>query len=294
VRCEPALRAAAERLGAAGIESPQWDAQQLLAHVVGTSRGTLPLTRELTSTELNAFDELVARRVARTPLQHLTGTVGFRYIDIDVGNGVFVPRPETEVVAGLAIDYAMKAGAHPIVVDLCSGSGVIPLAVANEVPSATVYAVEREPGAITWLRRNAEVRRSAGDTPIVVVEADAAVAAERLADIADIAGTVDVVVSNPPYVAEDELDGVDPEVRDHDPQVALVAGGDGLDVIRLVVAAAEGLLRPDGRLVVEHSDRQGESCPALVSGRRGWTDVEDHRDLAGRPRVTTARWVGAS
>ena len=224
------------------------------------------------------FADLVHKRASRVPLQHLVGSVGFRYIDLEVGPGVFVPRPESEVVAGIALDHASGAGDAPIVVDLCSGSGAIALAVANELPNATVHAVELDPSAVSWLTRNAAQRRVAGDTPVVIHETDVAVA------LPDFDGAVDVVVSNPPYVRADELELVDPEVRDHDPMLALVAGDDGLAVIRRVAAAAWRLLRPGGWVVVEHSDRQGESAPAVLDAA-GFVDVTDTPDLTGRPRV---------
>jgi release factor glutamine methyltransferase len=216
------------------------------------------------------------------PLQHLVGSVGFRYIDLSVGSGVFVPRPETEVVAGIAIELARLAGADSVVVDLCSGSGAIALAVANEVPQARVHAVELDPAALRWLARNAAARRASGDPGIGVHQDDARQA------LPELDGCVDVVVSNPPYVAEDELRDVDPEVRDHDPRVALVAGEDGLAVIRHIAATAHRLLRPGGWVVVEHSDRQGETAPeALRAG--GFVDVSDAPDLTGRPRVARGR-----
>jgi release factor glutamine methyltransferase len=228
------------------------------------------------------FDELIRRRASRVPLQHLIGSVGFRYIDLDVGPGVFVPRPETEVVAGTAIDRARESGDAPVVVDLCSGSGVIALSVANEVRSARVHAVEVDPGALEWLRRNAAQRLEAGDVGIDVHEADVADA------LPELDGTVDVVVSNPPYVGADEMVLVDPEVRDHDPYLALVAGDDGLAVIRQVAATARRLLRPGGWVVVEHSDRQGESAPEVLR-TAGFVDVTDGPDLTGRPRVAMGR-----
>jgi release factor glutamine methyltransferase len=286
VRAETALRDAATTLAAAGVDSPRWDAEQLLMHATGVGRAELAMVDAIDADALSTFRELVDRRAGRVPLQHLVGVVGFRYIDVEVGPGVFIPRPETELVAGLAIDAARACGSHPVVVDLCSGSGVISLAVANEVPSAAVHAVERDYQAVEWLTRNAEIRAAAGDPPIAVHHGDAADA------LPELSGAVDIVVSNPPYVAEEELPHVDPEVRDHDPRVALVAGNDGFDVIRTVVETAERLLRPGGRLVVEHSERQGDACLALVAARGGWVDVVDHRDLAGRPRCVTARWEG--
>jgi len=228
------------------------------------------------------FAELVRLRADRVPLQHLVGSVGFRYIDLEVGPGVFVPRPETEVVAGIAIDRAREAGAAPVVVDLCSGSGVIALSVANEVAGATVHAVELDPEALEWLRRNAGLRSAAGDAAVCIHADDVAHA------LPELDGHVDVVVSNPPYVGLDELVHVDAEVRDHDPRVALVADEDGLGVIRQVAATAMRLLRPGGWVVVEHSDRQGESAPEVLR-TAGFLDVTDSLDLTGRPRVACGR-----
>jgi release factor glutamine methyltransferase len=276
------IRAATERLAAAGIESPRWDAEQLLAHALDIPRSQLAAVSTVDADRVAAYESLVTRRADRVPLQHLTGSVGFRYIELEVGAGVFVPRPETEVVAGIAIELAAASSDSPVVVDLCSGSGAIALSVANELPAARVHAVELDAGALRWLTRNATARREAGDSGIGVHQDDAAQA------LPDLDGAVDVVVSNPPYVAESELDLVDPEVRDHDPRVALVAGADGLDVIRVVAATARRLLRPGGWLVVEHSDRQGETVPAALAAA-GFVEVCDDPDLAGRPRVARGR-----
>jgi release factor glutamine methyltransferase len=279
------VRAAAVDLDRAGIESPDWDAEQLAAHVLDVPRAGLALATEFSAEQSARYDDLVARRARRVPLQHLVGTVGFRYIELDVGPGVFIPRPETEVVAGAAIALAASLASAPVVVDLCSGSGALALSIQHELPRATVHAVELDDRALEWLRRNALRRAEAGD-PIVAVHAGDAQHA-----LPEFDGTVDVVVSNPPYVAEDELVLVDPEVREHDPHVALVAGGDGLDVIRAVIGTAERLLLAGGAVVIEHSDRQGETCPALLRDRPGWVDIVDHEDLTARPRYTTARWA---
>ncbi|HVE98708.1 MAG TPA: peptide chain release factor N(5)-glutamine methyltransferase, partial [Mycobacteriales bacterium] len=228
----------------------------------------------------------VARRAARVPLQHLTGVVGFRYLDLDVGPGVFIPRPETEVVVGYAIDALNAGGGTPTVVELCAGSAAIALSIAHEVPGATVHAVEIDPAALQWAERNAARRRELGDRAIHLHGGDVDDA------LPELDGLVDCVVANPPYVAEGELSDVDPEVRDHDPEQALVAGADGLDVIRAVVRRSARLLRPGGLLVVEHSDRQGSSAPELVRDAGGWADVADHDDLTGRPRFVTARRIG--
>lgn len=283
------LRAAAARLEAAGVPSARHDAETLAAHVLGVRRGELAGITEPPPDFGAALDSLMDRRAARVPLQHLTGRVGFRYIDLDVGPGVFVPRPETESVVQWAIDaLATERIADPLAVDLCAGSGTIAFALANEVPGIRMHAVERDPAALAWTRRNADRLAAAGDPPVHLHLGDVATA------LSELAGSVDLVASNPPYVATAELDGVDPEVRDHDPRIALLAGDDGLDVIRLVEAAARRLLRSGGLVVVEHSDRQGSTAPAVFAAARCaddpcWDQVRDHRDLAGRDRFVTAR-----
>ena len=274
------IAAATERLRAAGVASPEHDARALAAHVIGCSLKQLPMHDSL---DEKAYDEVVARRAARVPLQHLTGSVGFRWIELEVGSGVFVPRPETESVVQWAVDRA-KPGA--LMVDLCTGSGTIAFALANEVPGAVVHAVERDPVALEWTRRNAANRMAAGDPEVQL----------HLGSVEDclheLDGTVDLVASNPPYVAESERHLPDPEVIDHDPEIALFAGADGLDVIRLVEQAARRLLKPGGLVVVEHSDRQGHTAPDVFEQAGGWTEIEDHQDLTGRDRFVTARWTG--
>lgn len=275
------LREAAATLAAAGVPSARHDAEQLLALACSVEPTRLVLIDDIDPAAAARFVALVQRRAARVPLQHLVGGAAFRHLELAVGPGVFVPRPESELVAGAAIEAAAALDA-PVVVDLCSGSGAIALAVAQEVPAATVHAVELDPAALGWLRRNAAARAAAGDRPVTVHEGDAATA------LAELDGAVDVVVSNPPYVAPDELAGCDPEVREHDPVVALVSGSDGLAMVRTVAATGRRLLRPGGLLVVEHSDRQGQSAPQVLRDA-GFTDVADHVDLAGRPRFTTGR-----
>jgi release factor glutamine methyltransferase len=245
--------------------------------VLGIPRSSLPLAT-FDSTLLDTFSELVDRRAAREPLQHLIGTAGFRHIELMVGPGVFVPRPETEVVVESALEFlrTLPEDSRPTLVDLCTGSGTIAFSLAHEFPRAVVHAVELDPGALEWTRRNADRL----DLPVQLHLGDAEHA------LPDLDGLLDLVVSNPPYVAEHEVDDVDPEVRDHDPEVSLVAGADGLDVVRAVEGAAWRLLRPGGSVVVEHSDRQGESAPAVFADR--WLDVQDHRDLTGRDRFVTA------
>jgi release factor glutamine methyltransferase len=271
------VREAARRLAEAGVASPDHDAAELLAHVLGTTRSQLPLVDDVPAEALASYDDLITRRAAREPLQHLTGSAGFRYAELRVGPGVFVPRPETEVVAGFAIDRAREAGDRPVVVDLCTGSGAIALAVATELPGARVHAVELDPGAVAWAERNLEgsgVDLRAGDMAEAFPELD---------------GTVDVVVSNPPYIPLEAWESVAAEARDHDPHLALFSGQDGLDAIRVLEQRAALLLRPGGVVGAEHADVQGASAPGVFASTGRWLDVADHRDLAGRPRYLTAR-----
>jgi release factor glutamine methyltransferase len=288
---EQVLRSATTTLGAAGVDSPRVDAEELASHVLGVRRGQLLLRAAFDEVQADRFAGLVADRVRRVPLQHLVGRAGFRHLELEVGPGVFVPRPETESVVQWAVDALARLRAEegvvaPLVVDLCTGSGTIALALANEVPGAVVHAVEWSADAMGWAKRNADIRAQAGDPEVTLHLADAADA------LPELDGAVDLVASNPPYVAVTETHIPDPEVLDHDPEIALWAGDDGLDVVRVVEAAARRLLRPGGLVVVEHSDRQGESAPALFRRAGGWADVADSRDLAGRDRFVTARWTG--
>ncbi|SHM24725.1 peptide chain release factor N(5)-glutamine methyltransferase [Cryptosporangium aurantiacum] len=278
----PVLAGAVRRLTEAGVASPRFDAEELAAFVLGVPRSRLLLAEGFDQPQAARFDDLVGERARRVPLQHLTGVAGFRHLELAVGPGVFVPRPETELLAGWAIERA-RALPRPVVVDLCSGSGAITLAVANECPDATVYGVEREELALAWARRNGEARRVAGDRSVTFVHGDAT-APDVLAELD---GTVDVVVTNPPYVPDGST--VSPEVAEHDPAAALWGGPDGLDVVRRLLVRAAALLRPGGVLGIEHADVQGESLPALVNRHEAFEDVADHRDLADRPRFTTAR-----
>ncbi len=289
-----AVREATALLAEAGVPSPRADAELLAAHVLGVGRGELA-ARALVGAALPADAEqrlagLVAQRAQRVPLQHLTGRAPFRGGELRVGPGVFVPRPETEVTAGLAIAEAQRrAGpaARPggvLVVDLCTGSGAIALAVAAEVPSARVLAVELEPEAYAWAWANIEAR---GLADRVELRLGSAVDAHT-GVLADLAGGVDVVVANPPYIPPGARP-LEPEVADHDPEAALYGGGqDGLAVPAGVVRAARGLLVPGGLLVMEHADTQGPATRALVDGA-GWGPARTVADLAGRPRVLRVR-----
>lgn len=267
-----ALAAATARLEAAGVDSAASDARALLAHVLGVEFTRLAIADSPTPEQKSEFERLVAARAERKPLQHLLGTVGFRYVEVAVGPGVFIPRPETELLAGWAIAEAQKL-ANPVVVELCAGTGAITLSLAHESPGAQLYAVEVDPAAFEWTKRNL----AATNTDL------------RLGDMADAFGDldaqVDIVVANPPYVPEAEQLTADPEVTQHDPALALWSGPDGLEAIRVVENVAWRLLRPGGVVGVEHADSQGESAPAVFAAR--WQQVVDHLDLNDRPRYLT-------
>jgi release factor glutamine methyltransferase len=280
------VTAAARTLADGGVESPRVDAELLLAAVLAVPRGRLITLDDVPDDAAARFAGLVEQRASRVPLQHLTGRAPFRHLELAVGPGVFVPRPETELIAGWVLDR-IAGQAAPRVVDLGSGSGAIALSVAHEHPGARVVAVERDAAAIEWTRHNAAARAAAGDTPVDVVAGD--MTDPGLLRALD--GAVDVVVSNPPYVPDGAR--LPREVADHDPPLALWGGPDGLDVVRGLLRTAARLLRPGGWLGIEHADQQGRALPALVRGVGGWAEVTDNPDLAGRPRYTTARLDGA-
>jgi release factor glutamine methyltransferase len=269
-------------LAAAGVASPRVDVELIAAHVLGVERGRLPLVPLVDPQVVDAIGQLVHRRATRVPLQHLLGWAALGPVTVEVGPGVFVPRPETELLLEWGLG-ALKGVPRPLVVDLCTGTGALALAFACERPDATVHAVELDTAALAWARRNADAREAAGDKPVVLHKGD--VADPGL--LADLEGRVDLLVCNPPYVPAGTE--VPPEVAEHDPYAAVFAPGDGLAVVRHVVTAAARLLRPGAAFAMEHDDTQGESVPALLTARRVLTDVEDHADLAGRPRFVTAR-----
>ncbi|MFT2018127.1 peptide chain release factor N(5)-glutamine methyltransferase [Streptomyces sp. 796.1] len=267
---------ATQRLADAGVPSPRFDAEELAAFVHGVKRGEL---HAVADADFDArYWETIARREAREPLQHITGRAFFRYLELHVGPGVFVPRPETESVVGWAIDAVRAMDVvEPLIVDLCTGSGAIALALAQEVPRSRVHAVELDESALQWARKNTEGSR------VVLHHGDA------LTALPELDGQVDLVISNPPYVPLTEWEYVAPEARDHDPALALFSGEDGLDTIRGIERTAFRLLRPGGVVVVEHADTQGGQVPWIFTEERGWADAADHPDLNKRPRFATAR-----
>jgi release factor glutamine methyltransferase len=270
------LAIAAERLRDVGVASAENDARELLAFVLGVPRSRLALVDEVTPAQAEEFGRLVGRRATRVPLQHLTGVSHFRYVELQVGPGVFVPRPETELLAGWAVEEASRLES-PVVVDLGTGSGAMAKSIAHEVPAARVHAVELDEHAHAWAVRNL------ADTGVDLRQGDLADAFDELA------GAVDVVVSNPPYIPHEAWESVEVEVRDLDPELALYSTGDGLDTIRDVELRATLLLRPGGVVGVEHAEVQGASAPAVFTAAGRWEQVRDHQDLTGRARFLTAR-----
>jgi release factor glutamine methyltransferase len=278
------IAVAASRLAEAGVESPRADAEMIAAHVHGVPRGALHTVPDA------AFDprywDDVARRASREPLQHITGRAYFRYLELEVGPGVFVPRPETEVMTGWAIDALREMDtAAPVVADLGTGSGAIALAIAQEVPGAQVHAVEADPLARKWADRN--IARCAAAAPhtagrVTLHDDDFASA------LPDLGGAVDLVISNPPYIPIGSW--VPPEVGEYDPATALWGGADGLDSIRVIERAARRLLRGGGLVAVEHGAPQGAAVYWVFSEEQGWRDTRNHCDLAGRDRFVTASW----
>jgi release factor glutamine methyltransferase len=281
----PLLTQAAGQLGEVGIESPQQEARQLLAYAAGVELAQLPLLDTVEDAQAAYFQTLINKRAHRIPLQHLTGRAHFRHLELDVGPGVFVPRPETEVMTGWAIEqlrpmvYAVARGVSrrlPVVVELGTGSGAVAKSIATELTGTRVHAVEVSEEAAAYAARNL------ADTTVELHVQD------MIGALPELDATVDLVISNPPYIPLDAWESVVPEARDYDPLLALVAGQDGLDAIRVVAAEAARLLRPAGFLCVEHADVQGESAQRIVMQHGAFAGVRDHPDLNGRPRFVTA------
>lgn len=309
-RTRDLLADATQRLADAGVPSPVVDAELLLAHVTGAPRALLRLSAtDVDPDAAVAFRALLAQRVRRIPLQHLTGSAPFRHLEVQVGPGVFIPRPETELIVDEVLRFARSSPARGVI-DLCTGSGALAISLATELPGSSVTAVELASDALAWAQRNVDAHAAqvaAVGSVLTLVGADATTAALPGGPLAHLAGLVDVVVSNPPYVPDAAIPR-EPEVRAHDPALALYGGADGLHVVRALVEQAALLLRPGGLLVLEHADVQGEDAgPAGVPGvlrahrqpgRPGeqtasaWTDVTDHFDLAGRPRHASAVRAG--
>ena len=268
-----AIADAAAVLAAAGVDSARVDAEYLAAHAAGVDRVRV-MFAEPDPAFYPRFRDLVTRRAQRIPLQHLIGTAAFGPVEVQVGPGVFIPRPETEALLEWAMNQPLPPS--PVIVDLCTGSGALALALAHTWPQAQVVAVEKSPEALVYARRNC------AGSAVEVLEADVTVPSL----LADRDGTVDLLVSNPPYIPDGAE--LDPEVIDHDPAAALFGGPDGMSVIVPIIALAARLLRPGGKLGIEHDDTTADQVVAALDRDGTFGDITARRDLTGRPRFVTA------
>ncbi|TXI53280.1 peptide chain release factor N(5)-glutamine methyltransferase [Mycolicibacterium mageritense] len=279
-RLRQAIEAATAALAHAGVGSPRVDAELLAAHAAGTDRTRLMFLDDPGEQFERVYGELVAARSRRVPLQHLVGTAAFGPLTLSVGPGVFIPRPETEALLEWALKQQLPR--NPVIVDLCTGSGALALALAAHRPDARVLAVEDSPAALEFARRNAV------GTGVEVVDAD--VTTPGL--MPELDGRVDLLVSNPPYIPDGAE--LEPEVAQHDPAHALFGGPDGMAVIGPIVELAARWLRDGACCGIEHDDTTSARTAAAFAGNGGFTDVTAHRDLAGRPRFVTATRTGPS
>jgi release factor glutamine methyltransferase len=280
VKLSEALAFASEKLSAAGVPSPQADATWLLCHILETDRSDL-LTRitfdqDLAAEQLEAFLADLARREKREPLQHITGKAAFRSLELSVGPGVFIPRPETEQVVQYAIDYLRQLPTPGVAIDLGTGSGAIAIAMAVEAPQTKVYAVELSQAAFDYAAKNIEANAAAVELRLGAMQEV----------VSDLVGELDVVISNPPYIPDSAIP-IDPEVRNFDPELALYGGEDGLDVVRDISGIAAALLRAGGLLVLEHADGQSDAIRELLLND-GWLSVSAFQDATMRYRTITA------
>lgn len=275
------LARAAQVLEEAGVAAPGVDARLIAAHLLGVAPTEVTFADVPEGFEA-AFDDMVARRAAREPLQHILGTAPFGPLDLEVGPGVFIPRPETELLAEWAVRTLIDGPGSPAptVVDLGTGSGALAIYIAHFVPGARVYAVERSPQARAYAERNA-----AGNAPSISIVPGDMTDPALLSQLDD---TVDLVVSNPPYVPE--TPDLEAEVY-ADPAEAVFSGADGMDAIRGLVPVAKRLLKPGGAVGIEHDDATSEAVVEVLRGAGGFGGVKAHTDLTGRARFVTASRV---
>lgn len=275
-----ALQLATEKFTAAGVISPKVDAELLCCFILEIDRSELTLlvidNQAFPEDKLPDFLEAVHRREKREPLQHITGSAPFRHLELEVGPGVFVPRPETEQLVELAIQK-IQTFKTPLIVDLCSGSGAIAISMNTELENANVFAVELSEEAFEYLTRN--FQKYGLDTKTLRNE-------NLTTALDELQGQVDLVVSNPPYIPDAAVP-IDLEVQFFDPSIALYGGVDGLDVIREISTRALYLLRPGGHLVLEHANTQAPAIGELLL-TQGWQEIVSSQDLTGKNRMISA------
>ena len=275
-----ALKLATDKFSAAGILSPSFDAEALGCFILKLDKSELALlaidNQGLTESKLSDFLEVIQRREKREPLQHIIGLAPFRHLELEVGPGVFIPRPETEQLVELAINKIQILDT-PVIVDLCSGSGAIAISLKTEFVSSTLYAVELSTDAFAFLTRN--YQKYGLDTKNLRNE-------NLTSALEELGGSVDLVISNPPYIPDAAVP-IDLEVKLHDPSIALYGGEDGLDVIRQISTRALFLLRPGGQLVLEHANTQAPAIGELLLSQ-GWQEIVSSQDLTGKDRMISA------
>lgn len=296
------LRDAVKKLDSAGVESAEYDARLLLAHACGVSLAELSkalILGDLTDFSqdyASKYSDFVSMRASREPLQHIVGRAPFRYLDLQVGKGVFVPRPETEIVVEAGLDWLRESGISKLtVVDLCAGSGAIGLSIAAEVADAQVWAVEKSPEAFQYLQKNFEETAKKWENIQIFSRYHAVLADATKSHISDctpelhaICGKVDLVITNPPYVPESQVPE-QVEVREYDPPVALYGGSaDGLLIPEQIMRAAFALLKSGGAMVMEHDISQGDALKKYAESV-GFSRARVGNDLTGRPRYTFAQ-----
>jgi release factor glutamine methyltransferase len=276
------LRSAKERLAASGIN--EIDAEHLFAYVVGLSRMDLhnPIKLDEAVSSLgdfgiveDTFAKLVSRRANHEPLQYLTGVAYFRHLEIQVGPGVLVPRPESELLVDAVLTHIANLSERPgevSVVDLGAGSGALSLAIATEAPKSRVIAVEKSPEAIEWLKKNV----AAISENVRIVESDVSDALPGV--------KCDIVIANPPYIPNSQV--LPRDVAEHEPSIALYGGVTGMEMPALFIAAASRLLKSGGVLAIEHTEEQGVAIADQLS--KDFVEISLHKDLTDRPRWTSA------
>lgn len=277
-----ALSKVTDSLAEANVPTPQADAYWLICYAAGITKSELmnrlAFDESLNSQQVETLLTAVEKRKQRIPLQHITGTAAFRDFELSVGQGVFIPRPETEMVAQLGIDFLKPFANQALALDIGAGSGAIAISIARAVPRVRVVAVEASEAAAAFTAAN--IRSLAPEVEL------------RIGDfqehVLDLAGQVDLLISNPPYIPIDAIP-LDLEVREHDPDLALYGGQDGLDVIRELVQIGPVLLKRGGMIVLEHADGQSDAvCELLLA--EGFSKVQAHSDLTERLRSVSAIW----
>lgn len=270
-------------LASKGVESPRLQVEFLLAHLLNLPRLKLYLDmdRELSEVESGQLEALVERRAERVPLQHLVGSVSFNGLELEVNGDVLIPRPETEILSQLAVQrLSSLKKTSPVALDFGSGSGCLAISLAVSVPGVMVHAIDCSEAAIAVARRNAR-RHGVADRIHFHL-------GDGFAALPEMTQRFDLMVSNPPYISTGEIATLDPEVRDHDPLLALDGGEDGLDFYRRLAAEAPAFIQPGAPALLEFGDEQEDDLRRIFSGT-GWVFEAIENDLSGRPRIVIAR-----